>query len=210
MQNLFKLFLKENPVVVLFLILRHLILPLKTVMSYLPSKGNILEVGSGHGLLSYYFACNNKNLSIIGIDPDLKRTNFAKRNFGNLDNLKFQDGLFNSKYEKKDLDCIIFYGVFCLMNDESVISLLKTSKTKMKKNSLVYISDIIKNKKSLIYYFHIFRENFFKIIGFTKGDIVISRSNEKWNEIFSKSGFTKIKIIKANVPLHSTIDFLLS
>lgn len=210
MQILFKLFLKENPVIVVFLILRYLILPLKTVISYLPAKGNILEVGSGHGLLSYYFASNNKNLSIIGIDPDLKRINFAKRNFGNLENLKFKDGLFDSKYEKKDLDCIIFYGVFCLMNDESVISLLKTSKMKMKKNSVIYISDIIKNQKSLIYHFHIFRENFFKIIGFTKGNVVISRSNEKWNEIFRKSGFTKIKIIKVKVPLHSTIDYLLS
>ena len=210
MQILFKLFLKENPIVVVFLILRYLILPLKNVINYLPSKGKILEVGSGHGLLSYYFAYNNKNLNIIGIDPDLKRTNFAKRSFGNLVNLKFQDGFFDYKFEKKDFDCIIFYGVFCLMNDESVISLLKISKMKMKKNSVIYISDIIKNQKSLIYHFHIFRENFFKIIGFTKGNVVISRSNKKWNEIFRKSGFTKIKIIKVKVPLHSTIDYLLS
>lgn len=210
MQILIKLLFKENSLIVIFLILRYLILPLKTVINNIPIKGTILEVGSGHGLLSYYFAYNNKNLNVIGIDPDLKRINFAKKNFENLNNLKFQHGLFGSKFEEKNFDCIMFYGVFCLMNDKNVISLLKAAKLKLKKNSVIYISDILKNKKSLIYYFHILRENFFKIVGFTKGDIVISRSNKKWNEIFIKSGFEKIKVINAKVPFHSTIDYLLS
>ena len=55
-----------------------------------------------------------------------------------------------------------------------------------------------------------FRENFFKKLGFTKGDIVVSRSEKEWKQIFADSGFNNIVKINAIVPLHSTVDYLIS
>ena len=52
--------------------------PLPAVERHLPVAGRILEVGSGHGLLSLYIALCSRARSVVGIDIDAHKVTLAE------------------------------------------------------------------------------------------------------------------------------------
>lgn len=204
---IFALWKNTSLLTFLFLTLRTLLLPLDKLHLDIVNKGNIVEIGSGHGVVIAYLALRSKKRKVIGFDPDDLRTNVAKSSFSFIENITFYE-----KYFDNDLipsyNCVIIYGTLCLMDDQTINNLFSKIKENITQDGSIYISDILKQKK-FIYYFHIFRENFFKKINFTKGDVVIARKLDEWSKIFLRNNFNTFFVVKTKVLFHSTVDFLI-
>lgn len=194
----------KNIILVIFLFLRKIILPLKKISKSLPDSGEFLEVGCGHGIISYFLSADEHKRSIIAIDPDKKRINHALEIFDNIPNLTFQNKKF-SEDDQKIYDVIIFFGVLYLFNDNELISILKLARKKLKSGGVIYISDL-KMDNSIVYKFHVIREKFLKKIKFTKGNIIKGRKEDEWFEILKNIGFNNVQKVNAPVFLHATLD----
>ena len=163
----------------------------------MPDSGEFLEVGCGHGIISYFLSADEHKRSIIAIDPDKKRINHALEIFDNIPNLTFQNKKF-SEDDQKIYDVIIFFGVLYLFNDNELISILKLARKKLKSGGVIYISDL-KMDNSIVYKFHVIRKKFLKKIKFTKGNIIKGRKEDEWFEILKNIGFNNVQ--KVNAPV---------
>tara|TARA_A100001015_G_scaffold194676_1_gene217058 strand:+ start:959 stop:1606 length:648 start_codon:yes stop_codon:yes gene_type:complete len=202
---IFALWKNTNLLTFLFLTLRTFLLPLDKLNEDLDDKGKIVEIGSGHGIIIAYLALRSRNRSIIGYDPDEKRTDIAIKSFHSIQNVNFHKNYFDGENQ---CDCIIIYGTLCLMSDKLIYELFSKIKKSLNFEGSIYISDILKQDR-LVYSFHIFRERLFKKINFTQGETVIGRELNDWKNIFETSEFKSYEIIKSKIFLHSTIDFLI-
>jgi SAM-dependent methyltransferase len=61
-----------------FLRLRSMLTPYDRMASALPPRGGVLDLGSGHGLLSFALARGSRERAIIGIDHDPERVRLAE------------------------------------------------------------------------------------------------------------------------------------
>jgi uncharacterized protein len=61
-----------------FIWLRWRLTPYRRIASALPSRGRVLDLGSGHGLLSLALSMDSDQREIIGIDHDPRRVHLAK------------------------------------------------------------------------------------------------------------------------------------
>lgn len=61
-----------------FIWLRWSLTPYRQIASLLPGRGRVLDLGSGHGLLSLALSMNPDRREIIGIDHDPKRVRLAE------------------------------------------------------------------------------------------------------------------------------------
>jgi len=61
-----------------FLRLRSALTPYEVIAATLPSRGRLLDLGSGHGLLSFTLALGSPEREIVGIDHDVERVRLAR------------------------------------------------------------------------------------------------------------------------------------
>jgi len=192
----------------IFVVIRTKILPLSVFDEELPNNGVVIEVGSGHGLISRYLAMSSNTRDVIGFDPDRARTEVASAVSDDLSNVKFIPDYFSNKYVE-NVDGVVIVGVLCLMSDKDVEILLNDVCKILADEGVVYVSDIPSYQKfDFVHLMHIFRERFLGLIGFTKGDGLYLRSNDEWSSLLERSGLTIDHEVHANVVLHRTYDFV--
>src|SRR5207244_4171982 len=73
----------------LFLNLRWRWTPYEEIARRVPTRGQILDLGSGHGLLSLAMSLSAPARTIRGIDHDAKRVEMASKAAAGLSNLQF-------------------------------------------------------------------------------------------------------------------------
>ena len=99
-----------SKLIYVFLKIRTTILPLDVFDKEIPSKGVIIEVGSGHGVVSKYLALSSPFRRLYAYDPDRIRTEIAKNTSTGIDNLCFYSERFSrSPYE--NVSGVIIIGV---------------------------------------------------------------------------------------------------
>jgi len=192
----------------LFVVLRARLLPLDIYNNEIPKEGTIIEIGSGHGIIARFLALSSSKRNVIGFDPDVERTKIANQVSVKENNIDFIAEYYNNN-SSGPADAAIVVGVFCLMKDADVTSVLNMLNKSFSKNSLLYISDIAAYEKfDIIHLFHISRERFLGNIGFTKGDGLHLRTHDEWIKILKNSGFKVKYVKKAPVFLHRTYDIV--
>ena len=130
----------------MFEFIRSLLCPFEQIEKYVPERGNILDVGSGHGTFSFLLSKNSKR-KVLGIDPSPKKILSAKKKI--FPNLKFKKKYIHDLNGKK-FDCITIIDVLYLLPENEKSSLLKKAKNLLKKGG--YLILVINGRKDLISY----------------------------------------------------------
>lgn len=71
---------------------RHFTAPLEEVARRAPAEGRIADVGCGHGLLSALLVWDHPRRSVVGVDPDPRKIDWARASVGTTANARFEVG----------------------------------------------------------------------------------------------------------------------
>jgi len=191
-----------------FLAARTILLPLNKFHEALPKKGVIAEVGCGHGVVCQYLARRAPFRQMVGFDMDLRRINVALNAMDSLRNLEYRAAFFD-KGSCKELTGVVVIGVFCLLQDSSVLEILRAIRKNLSNGGLLLVSDIPDyNGGDRVHRFHLARERFLGRIGFTVGQGIFLRSESEWEQMLESTGFSQTKALNAPVFMHQTFNWV--
>src|SRR5262245_29336605 len=66
--------------------------PLQRMADLAPARGLIADVGCGHGVLSAALALGNPARRVLGVDPDERKIDLARRALASLPNVELRPG----------------------------------------------------------------------------------------------------------------------
>lgn len=172
-----------------FLLVRWVLTPYQAMAAELPPRGEILDLGSGHGLLSLAAALGSPGRRVLGIDHDQARVKLAARAGYEVKNLRFEEGTFSKlpqgkfkgialidvmHYFTPDLQTIVIKGLFELLERDGRMIVREVEPTggPISKWNRLY-------------------EKIATRIGFTQseGKSLHFRSRAEWEEFFTGFGF---------------------
>src|SRR3989344_7137228 len=124
----------------LYIKLRWRLCPFFLIERFLPSRGKIIDVGCGYGLLANLISLN-KNRDVYGFDLNAKRISIAKKTTGNRKNIHFE--LKNVKDLKLgSCDAIVMSDFLHHIPYKEQEALIKQAAGKLKKKGIIIIQDI--------------------------------------------------------------------
>lgn len=126
----------------IFIKIRNLIFPVNLILDIVPTTGKILDIGCGHGTLSFYIAKTSFKRKVLGIDPSKSKISSAKNTY-NRNNLNYESTFLQNIKQK--FDCIIISDVLYLMPTSEKIKTLKKIKKILKNNGILIIKETLPN-----------------------------------------------------------------
>lgn len=114
--------------------LRYLMLPIKEIDAALPSRGRIIDLGCGQGIIASYLA-KAKGRTVIGVDLNNKRIPAVKSK-----NLSFKHSDIRN-YQITSRDNLLISDVLHHLNKNDQIKLIKNM-SKIKKGNYLIIKEI--------------------------------------------------------------------
>lgn len=175
----------------LFKLIRVWDAPYEEIESIVPKKGQIIDLGSGDGLMANYLGLSSKNRKVFGIE--LNKSRLIESNKG-LKNVKFKVGdILKSKIYK--VDAILLIHVFHhLPSKEAQLKMIAACKKNLNKNGKLIVAEIIQ-KPFLKYIFTYITDMLILPIVFNNKLIDMNinyRSDSDWKKLFKSYGF-KVK-----------------
>ena len=133
----------------LYAFLRFLILPIAKIEQYIPKEGNILDIGCGYGLTSFYLALNSSKRFVLGLELNQNRVILASK-INHLKNLRFQTANLTGNI-KKTFDVILAVDLLPHLSKSDQMKLIIDASKLTKSGKLLIIKDI--NRKFVFGYF---------------------------------------------------------
>jgi 2-polyprenyl-3-methyl-5-hydroxy-6-metoxy-1,4-benzoquinol methylase len=175
----------------LFKIIRVWDAPYEEIEKVVPKKGEIIDLGSGDGLMANYLGLSSKKRKVFGIELNKGRLIESDRG---LINVKFKVGDILKSNIKK-VDAILLIHVFHhLPSYESQIKILEACKKNLNKNGKLIVAEIIQ-KPFLKYLFTYLTDILILPIVFNNklfDSQIFYRTDSDWKKLFKKHGF-KVK-----------------
>jgi 2-polyprenyl-3-methyl-5-hydroxy-6-metoxy-1,4-benzoquinol methylase len=103
---------------------RNLLCPMSAVEAEVPRRGQILELGCGHGLFSALMAVSSPERSIVGVDPSYVKIGVASRMAHRLPRAKFYQGTIDDVHDG-GLNGIAIIDVLYLLPVEEKLRILR-------------------------------------------------------------------------------------
>lgn len=175
----------------LFKIIRVWDAPYQEIEKLVPQKGEIIDLGSGDGLMANYLGISSKKRKVFGIE--LNKSRLIESDKG-LNNVKFKVGdILKNKIYK--VDAILLIHVFHHLPDyESQVKILEACKKNLNKNGKLIVAEIIQ-KPFLKYLFTYVTDALILPIVFNNKLIdtkIHYRKDTEWKKLFKSYGF-KVK-----------------
>ena len=126
MRDTIRLYSDQSPSIRLFVRLRHLLSPLEVLEEKVPKRGNILDLGCGHGLFTNYMALRASSRNIVGIDPSIVKFKVAKKTEDRVPNVHYILGNITDAVELGHFDAITIVDVLYLLPEAEQIETIKT------------------------------------------------------------------------------------
>ena len=115
MRDALRLYVKQSPVIRLFVRIRHLLSPLEALENLVPKEGKVLDLGCGHGLFTNYMALRSSSRSILGVDPSPVKIKAAKITEPMVTNARYLLGSIDDVAENSRFDVITIVDVLYLL-----------------------------------------------------------------------------------------------
>lgn len=175
----------------LFKLIRVWDAPYEEIESIVPKKGQIIDLGSGDGLMANYLGLSSSRRKVFGIE--LNKSRLIESNKG-LKNVKFKVGdILKSKTYK--VDAILLIHVFHhLPSKEAQLKMIAACKNNLNRNGKLIVAEIIQ-KPFLKYIFTYITDTLILPIVFNNKLIDLNinyREDSDWKKLLKSYGF-KVK-----------------
>lgn len=180
--GLFDLYSDLGTVIIWYVRLRWRLCPFEQMAWHVPSRGTIVDVGCGYGLLSNFLALTSQERDVIGIDLSPRRIGVAQRTVEERRNIKFllQDANY-LKLEKCDVFLVSdFLHHISYQHQEE---LLAVCYQKLSKNGLLIIEEV-DDRPFWKYQFNIIVDVLLNL-----GQRIYFRSSSEYLKLLSRIGF---------------------
>jgi short-subunit dehydrogenase/uncharacterized protein YbjT (DUF2867 family)/predicted RNA methylase len=174
-------------------LLKSSLVPLKDFDSVLPKNGVILDLGCGEGILANLVAKLRPNCTVIGIDRDESRLNFA--NINAEPNSKFFYGDILSLDRKyKNVTAVILNDVVHHQDYPFHQKLLLSTLKSLKANGVLLLKEVDQKDKADLFMTSFFDKRIYP------NDKLSFRTKDEWRDILSRLGVTSVTIKKLSHP----------
>lgn len=123
----------------LFLLLRWISAPFVQMEKRIAKKGDILDVGCGHGLFDIFLAHKSSRRKVIGIDPDRDKIRFAKKHNPPTKRVSFRHGYLENLPIRDKFDSIVLIDVDYLLPHMKKKKLLLAVRRLLKKKGQIIL-----------------------------------------------------------------------
>lgn len=176
----------------LFLNARWRWTPYEQIAARIPAQGTILDLGSGHGLLSLALGLSSPQRKTHGIDHDPQRVALAQQAAAGVPNMTFATGslleALESETQGGSLAAIVCVdAVHYLSYDEQLLFLARARKA-LRPGGVLLIRDVDAGAGKT-FFVNRFYEQTMTALGFTRADRLNFRRRSEWHEVLASAGF---------------------
>lgn len=166
--------------------------PYEQIAAILPSSGTILDLGSGHGLLSLTMALSKPERFICGIDHDARRVEMSQQAANALPNAQFVVGDMLKAVAKQrlvgSLAGIVVMDAMHYLSFEDQETFLQNAIAALRPGGVLLVRDIDAGAGKTFWINRLF-ERMMVGLGFTCADRLHFRNREEWHDLFVRNGF---------------------
>jgi SAM-dependent methyltransferase len=176
----------------LFLNARWRWTPYEQIAARIPAQGAILDLGSGHGLLSLALGLSSPQRKTHGIDHDPERVALAQKAAAGLPNLTFATGslleaLVGGTHGGNLAAIVCVDAVHYLSYDEQLLFLAHARKA-LRPGGVLLIRDVDAGAGKTFFINRIYEQTM-TAFGFTRADRLNFRRRSEWHEVLASAGF---------------------
>jgi uncharacterized protein len=197
-----------------FIWLRWRLTPYREIAAVLPTVGRVLDLGSGHGLLSLALSMGSAQREIIGIDHDQARVRLAERAAAS------QQSLSKPRFEVGDLEIVLatfasgslsgiaMIDILHYLAPEAQSALLHEAARVLEPGGILAVREV-DSEGGVAAVWNRFYENVATRIGFTQSrrTHLEFRSVAGWTSILENTGF-EVRSEPCGSPIFSDVLFI--
>jgi 2-polyprenyl-3-methyl-5-hydroxy-6-metoxy-1,4-benzoquinol methylase len=176
-----------NPLERLVIYLRLRLSSYEIMESYVPSSGQILDLGCGLGMFTVYLALSSRARVVKGVDISNRRLQAAKFVSDQIHNVAFERGDI-SEYAFREHDCILLIDSLHYFPASVQNELLKKCFTNISPGGRLLLKNSDKDNK-FRHLLTAFYETIMTQSGFTEGDMLCFRSFTELRGYLENLGF---------------------
>jgi ubiquinone/menaquinone biosynthesis C-methylase UbiE len=174
-----------------FLTARWKLTPYSRMAAHLPTQGEILDLGCGHGLFALAAALHSPSRKVLGIDHDTKRIELAHTAVADLSNIQVRTGsMLQISEEKNNFSGISMIDVMHYFEPQAQETLIKKAYELLPPGGKLLVREVdpeggFASRWNRLY------EKIATKIGFTRSDEtqLYFRSKSGWVDLLEKVGF---------------------
>jgi ubiquinone/menaquinone biosynthesis C-methylase UbiE len=197
-----------------FIWLRWWLTPYREIAAVLPSRGRVLDLGSGHGLLSLALSIGSQRREIIGIDHDQARVLLAERavaRHGNPSKPRFEVGDLEkalATFPSASLAGIAMIDILHYLAPDSQAALLHEAARALEPGGTLVVREV-DTEGGVAAVWNRFYENVATRIGFTRSarTHLEFRSVSGWTSLLESAGFD-VRSEPCGSPIFSDVLFV--
>lgn len=175
----------------LYCYLRIRIAPFDELLSFIPAKSQVIDLGCGFGLLSNLIASSGSH--VLGVDKDTERIAKAKESVGKRTNISFQIlDLRREKIPHAKFDVIVCVDLLHHLPRKVQERTIRQSQ-RILTNKGIFILKEIDTKPRWKYLWNLTHD-----LLFNGRDSLCFRSHEEWVSVITESGFKVNHIFSSN------------
>jgi 2-polyprenyl-6-hydroxyphenyl methylase/3-demethylubiquinone-9 3-methyltransferase len=122
----------------IFELIRKLTCNFEEIEKYIPKKGNVIDIGCGHGIFSKMLSEKSSHRKVLGIDPSPEKIKRAKKNTTGIKNLQFKNTYLDNINIKFDTAVVIDI-IYLLPMKEKEVFLKNIAKILSKNGTLILV-----------------------------------------------------------------------
>lgn len=187
-KDVFRAFRGSGPLVQLYLRTKLRICPVRQLETFIPSRGTIVDLGCGNGLMAALFMLGSGDRRVIGFDLDPQKVETARRLKGRWPTLEFHEADLASLHIPR-ADVVTIVDVLYLIPDGQQDAILKKCSESLALGGVLLLKEM-DTRPRWKYVWNYFQETLaVKIMGFTLGGRFYFRPEADYRKTLEGLGF---------------------